>query len=347
LFKKIKELKKGILIVNLGTPDEPSRSKVYVYLKQFLLDKRVLDVPWIARQILVRGIIAPFRSKSSSDLYKMLWTKEGSPIKLYGHSVVEKLRKKVDKDTTVELAMRYQNPSIESVIKKMLYEDKIEHLTVFPMFPQYASASTGSAHEEVMRVLSEQQVIPSLNFISYYPTNEKMIDIFVENAHQYNVSEYDFILFSFHGLPQRQVRKTDLVGDHCTKKENCCHTMCEANKYCYSAQCHQTAFAIAKKMNLPKEKYGISFQSRLGRDPWLKPYSDLVLEEKVKEGYKKILCFSPAFVADCLETTIEIGHEYKEDFIEAGGEKLDLVASLNDNDKWVDAIYEMVTTQPS
>jgi ferrochelatase len=335
-------VKKGVLIVNLGTPDNPGWGAVYRYLKQFLLDRRVIDIPWIFRQILVRGIIAPFRSKGSSELYKMLWTPEGSPIKVYGYSLVQKLQKKFDEHTVVELAMRYQNPSIESALKKLIFDDMVDEITVFPMFPQYASATTGSAHDEVMRVLRKWEVIPTVKFINSYPTDPNMIDIFVENAKKYDLHDYDFFVFSFHGVPQRHVRKTDLVGDHCTKKENCCHSITEANKHCYSAQCYQTAFAIAAKMGLTKDKYTISFQSRLGKDPWLQPYTDKTLEHNLGKGNKKILVFSPAFVADCLETTIEIGVEYKEEFMEEGGEKLDLVESLNDNDKWVDTIYNMV-----
>jgi protoporphyrin/coproporphyrin ferrochelatase len=335
-------VKKGILLINLGTPDDPSWSSVYRYLKQFLLDRRVIDIPWALRQVLVRGIIVPFRSNSSSKLYKMLWTPEGSPIKIYGFSLLEKLRKKVDANTVVELAMRYQNPSIEKALMKLIYEDKVSEITVFPLFPQYASASTGSAHDEVMRVLRGLEMIPAIKFINSYPTNPALIDVFAANANKYNLKDYDHFIFSFHGLPQRHMRKVDLTGNHCTKAKDCCHTMCDANMHCYSAQCHQTAFAIAKKLNISKENYSISFQSRLGRDPWLQPYTDKMLEERLEKGNKKILVFSPAFVADCLETTIEIGHEYKEDFMENGGEKLDLVESLNDNDLWVDAVYEMV-----
>jgi protoporphyrin/coproporphyrin ferrochelatase len=335
-------LKKGILLINLGTPDDPSWSSVYRYLKQFLLDRRVIDIPWLGRQLLVRGIIVPFRTSGSSKLYKMLWTDKGSPIKMYGFSLLEKLRKKANPDTVIELAMRYQNPSIEKALIKLIYEDKVNEITVFPLFPQYASASTGSAHDEVMRVLRTLEMIPKIRFINSYPTNEAMIDVFVDNARKYDLSAYDHFIFSFHGLPQRHMRKVDLSGNHCTKSKDCCHTMCEANIHCYSAQCHQTAFAIAAKLGLKKEQYSISFQSRLGRDPWLQPYTDKVLEERLSQGHKKILCFSPAFVADCLETTVEIGHEYKENFIKDGGEKLDLVESLNDNEKWVDAVWQMV-----
>lgn len=341
--KHFMQIKKGVLLVNLGTPDAPQFSAVYKYLLQFLLDRRVIDVPWILRQILVRGIIVPFRTNNSTKLYKMLWTKDGSPIKIYGNSLLQKLRSVLDKDKfVIELAMRYQSPSIESAVKKLIFEHQVNEILVIPLFPQYATASTGSVHDEVMRILRTYDAIPNVKFINSYPTNEKMIQVFANNARKYNLKEYDHFVFSFHGIPQRHVRKTDLSKEHCLKAEKCCEQLCSANQFCYSAQCHQTAYAIAKNLGLSKDQFTISFQSRLGRDPWLKPYTDLVLEDYVEKGKKNILVFSPAFVADCLETTIEIGHEYKETFLEKGGQKLDLVESLNDNHLWVEAVKEMV-----
>jgi protoporphyrin/coproporphyrin ferrochelatase len=335
-------LKKGVLLVNLGTPDDPSWSSVYRYLLQFLTDGRVIDIPWLSRQLLVRGIIVPFRTSNSAKLYQMLWTEEGSPIKTYGFKLLKAMRERLGDNVVVELAMRYQNPSIESAIKKLVFEDKVNEILVFPLFPHYASASTGSVHEEVMRILSTYQAIPTIKMINSYPTEPGMIEVFSNNARKYNIHDYDHFVFSFHGLPQRQMRKVDLSGSHCLQKENCCNTICEANQFCYTAQCHQTAFALAANLGLTRDQYTISFQSRLGRDPWVQPYTDVKLEELLKAGNKKILVFSPAFVADCLETTIEIGHEYKEDFIAGGGEKLDLVESLNDNPLWVDTVEGMI-----
>lgn len=334
--------KTGVLLVNLGTPDDPNRSAVYRYLKQFLLDRRVIDISWLARNILVRGIIAPFRSGSSSKLYKMLWTKEGSPIKVYGFALREKLAAALGEGYAVKLAMRYQSPSIEEGIRNLLFDEKVDEIVVMPLFPQYASATTGSVHDEVMRIFRNLDVIPPMTFINSYPTNEKMIQTFAANARQFDLDDYEHILFSFHGLPQRQLRKGDISKEHCLKVENCCSVACDNNKYCYSAQCHQTSFAIAEELNLPREKYTICFQSRLGKDPWVQPYTSEVIEHLQQKGIKSILVFSPAFVADCLETTIEIGHEYHEEFIQNGGEKLDLVPSLNDNDQWVDAVKEMI-----
>lgn len=332
--------KKGILLVNLGTPDAPTRSAVYRYLKQFLLDPRVIDYPWLKRQLLVRGIIVPFRSGNSAKLYEQLWTKDGSPLKIYGEKVSAGVQEVLGDDYVVELAMRYQQPSIESAMMK-LRKAQVSEIVVFPMFPQYASASTGSAHEEVMRVLSTWQTIPPIRFINSYCDKEEVIDIFIENARKYKLEDYDHILFSYHGLPQRQLKKADDCN-HCLQSSNCCDNLTVVNQFCYSAQSYATTTAIAKKMNLQPEDYTTCFQSRLGKEVWTQPYTSSVIEEQAKKGAKKILVFSPAFVADCLETIVEVKVEYQEEFEELGGEHLDLVESLNDNPKWIKAIADMV-----
>jgi ferrochelatase len=210
------------------------------------------------------------------------------------------------------------------------------------MFPQYASASTGSVHDEVMRLLRKEQAIPNVRMINSFYDFEPMIDIFAENARQFDIDSYDHILFSFHGLPQRQLRKADSCN-HCLQSADCCATVSEKNQFCYSAQCHATAKAIAAKLNLDPSRYTTCYQSRLGSDPWVQPYTIKVLEELAKKGAKRLLVFSPAFVADCLETIVEISTEYQEEFHEMGGEKVDLVPSLNSNPKWIAAIKAMVT----
>ena len=314
--------KTGVLLVNLGTPDDPSRGAVYRYLKEFLLDPRVIDYNWLARNLLVRGIIAPFRSGSSAKLYKMLWTEEGSPLKTYGYKLAEKVQKQLGEEYAVELGMRYQSPSIASAIDRLI-EHRVSRIIVFPLFPQYASASTGSAHEEVMRVLATKQVIPDVQMINSYYDHEGMIDVFIENAKKYDLKSYDHILISFHGLPVRQLKKADL-DNHCLKKENCCQHIGPHNQFCYSAQCHGTAQAIARKLNLNEDQYTICYQSRLGKEVWQEPYTSDVLEAQAKKGAKRLLVFCPAFVADCLETTVEVKHEYAEEFEELGGETVDL-----------------------
>lgn len=332
--------KKGVLVVNLGTPDDPSRGAVYRYLKQFLLDERVIDISWLARNLLVRGIIAPFRSGSSAKLYKMLWTPEGSPLKVYGNKLVDQLKPKLGDDFEVVLAMRYQEPSIENGIKYLM-DKGVSEIIVLPLFPHYASASTGSVHEEVMRLMSKELAIPKLTFISSYYDNEEMIDVFVDNGRQFDIPSYDHILFSFHGLPERQMVKTDR-GNHCQSNKDCCKTLTHKNQFCYTAQCYQTAYLIAEKLNLTKDQYTVCFQSRLGRAEWVKPYTSDVLEVRAEAGDKNLLVFCPAFVSDCLETTIEVSTEYQEEFEELGGKKVDLVPSLNDNPKWVEAVKNLV-----
>ena len=333
--------KTGVLIVNLGTPESPERSDVYRYLSQFLMDPRVIDYPWLLRTLLVRGIIVPIRSGSSSRLYKKLWTPQGSPIKFYGESLVQKVRTLLPESYEVELAMRYQSPSIESALNKLM-EKLVDEIIVFPLFPHYASATTGSVHDEVMRLLRGKTWIPELKLINSYPTRAGMIEVFAENASKYDLDEYDHILFSYHGLPERQLKNGDQSGIHCLKVKDCCKISCKENAYCYSAQGHRTSEAIAELLGIQKEKYTVCFQSRLGPESWSKPYTSQVIKQRLEMGDKKLLVFSPAFVADCLETTIEIGFEYKEEFIEAGGERLDLVESLNVHPKWIQTVADMI-----
>lgn len=333
--------KKGVLLVNLGTPDAPTRGAVYRYLKEFLLDPRVIDYPWLKRQLLVRGIIVPFRSGNSAKLYQQLWTPEGSPLKFYGERVAAGVKDLLGEEYEVELAMRYQNPSIESAMDKLL-KKQVSELIVFPMFPQYASASTGSVHEEVMRILRKQLTIPNIRMINSYYDNEAMIDIFANNARQFVLDSYDHIIFSYHGLPQRHLSNGDLSGQHCLKNKNCCQSISKVNQFCYSAQCYATTRAITTKLNLSPNQYTTSFQSRLGREVWAQPYTTDIIEEQAKKGAKRLLVFSPAFVADCLETIIEVSTEYQEDFIAMGGEKMDLVPSLNDNPRWIQAIATLI-----
>lgn len=332
--------KKGVLLVNLGTPDAPTRGAVYRYLKQFLLDRRVIDYPWLARNILVRGIIAPLRSGKSAKLYQQLWTENGSPLKYYGEVLTAGVQERLGDEFVVTLGMRYQNPSIESAIDYLLKE-QVSELIVLPLFPQYAGATTGSVHEEVMRILRKKEAIPNVKMVNSYYDEPAMIKIFADNARAFDLDSYDHIMFSYHGLPQRQLRRADDCN-HCLKTDDCCSTISKINQFCYSAQCHATTRAIAAELGLSEEQYTTTFQSRLGPEAWVQPYTSEVLEEQAKQGAKRILVFSPAFVADCLETIIEISDEYQEEFEEMGGEKVDLVPSLNDNPRWIDTVTDLV-----
>lgn len=330
--------KTGVLLLNLGTPDSPSVGDVRSYLSQFLNDPRVIDIPWLLRKILVNLIIVPFRAPKSAKIYKKLWTTNGSPLLYYSNRVKELLQKDLGTEYEVHLAMRYKNPSIPDVIEVMRKKN-FARIIVLPLFPQYASASTGSAHEEVMRVLRKWWVIPDIRFISQYYDHPTFIRSIVEIGKKYNHQEFDHVLFSYHGLPERHVDKVyndGLCADH-----NCENDITEENKYCYKATCYATTRLLAAALNIPATKYTVCFQSRLD-EKWLKPFSDKVVEECARKGMKKILVFSPAFTADCLETIIEIGEEYQEIFAENGGEKVQLVESLNDHPLWITCLKEIV-----
>ena len=346
--------KQGVLLVNLGTPDAPTPASVNRYLGEFLTDPRVIDnLPGVAQQVLVRGIIAPvrsgivnpFKAGGSTKLYQELWTENGSPLKYYGEVVTEKVAAALGDGYAVRLAMRYQNPSIVSALSELLAE-QVSGVLVFPLFPQYASATTGSVHQEVMRILAKRQTIPPVRLVNSYYEQPDLIRVFADNARDLgDLDVYDHIVFSYHGLPQRQLKKADDCH-HCYVKDGCCSSISRVNQFCYSAQCHATTRAIAAELGLPADRYTTSFQSRLGFDDWAKPYTIDVLEEWAKErGAKRILCFSPAFVADCLETTIEIGVEYQEEFEKWGGERIDLVPSLNDDPRWIDALVSMIRSE--
>ncbi|NQX40578.1 ferrochelatase [Pedobacter steynii] len=333
--------KKGVLLVNLGTPDSPEVSDVRTYLDEFLMDERVIDINAFKRTLLVKGIIVPFRSPKTSKLYKEIWDENGSPLLYFSKIQVAMVQEKLGGEYHVELAMRYQNPSIASALDK-LKAAMVESIQVIPLFPQYASASTGSVIQKVMELVGKWQTIPPISFINSFHDNELMIDTFAQNAEKYQPESYDQILFSFHGLPERQLKKCDHSGQHCLKKNDCCATLTDVNKFCYSAQCHDTARLIAKRLNIPAEKYSVCFQSRLGKEPWVQPYTSEVLKELAEKGKKRLLVFCPAFVADCLETLYEVSVEYHEEFRALGGEEVQLVASLNDDPKFIEALVAMV-----
>ncbi|TWR25060.1 ferrochelatase [Mucilaginibacter achroorhodeus] len=334
--------KKGVLLVNLGTPDSPSTADVRKYLDEFLMDPRVIDVNPVLRTFLVKTIIVPFRAPKSAKLYQAIWDKEtGSPLLHYSLLQQKMLQERLGDNYVVELAMRYQSPSIDSALAR-LKEALIGDILVIPLFPQYASASTGSVHEKVMRIVKDWQTVPQITFINSFHNDDLMIETFADNARRHNPDNYDHILFSFHGLPQRQLKKCDHTGSYCLQKAGCCDTLNDTNKLCYSAQSHDTARLIAEKMNLPKEKYTVCFQSRLGSDPWVQPYTSEVVEHLAKEGKKRLLVFCPAFVSDCLETVFEVTHEYGDEFKALGGEHVQLVESLNAEPKWIDALERMV-----
>lgn len=333
--------KKGVLLVNLGSPDSPSTPDVRKYLREFLMDKRVMDIPFASRFLLVNGIIAPFRSPKSAKVYQQLWEDRGSPLKFYGDDVKALLQQKLGSDYVVTLGMRYQSPSIASALDELKRAD-VNSILVIPLFPQYASATTGTVIEKVMEIAATWEVIPNLQFISQFVEEPLFIQAFAENARKYmDAVDYDYFVFSYHGLPERQIRKA-AVDNYCQLSDKCCANYNKKNQYCYRAQCFHTTRLLADALGIPEDKYVVSFQSRLGKDPWIRPYTDDLIKDLPAKGYKKVLAFSPAFIADCLETTVEVGDEFKEIFIEAGGEEWQLVESLNTSDTWIECLYQMV-----
>lgn len=333
--------KTGVLIVNLGTPDSPKTPDVRKYLREFLMDGRVIDFPFIPRWMLVNLIIAPFRAPKSAKTYQEVWTEEGSPLKVYGFAVEQMLQEQLGDEYVVKLAMRYQSPSIADGLKYLQHQG-LSKIVVVPFFPQYASATTGSIYEEVMRLLTKWQVMPELRFVNRFLDHPKFLEGFVRLGKKYMAEHsYDHYIFSYHGLPERQIRKGDVTKSQC-KLGSCCDTLNKDNQHCYRAQCFETTRLLVKELGIPEGKYTTCFQSRLGKDPWIKPYTEDLVKALPKRGDKNVLAFSPAFVADCLETTIEVGEEYKEEFEEAGGEHWQLVESLNDSKLWVEALVDIV-----
>jgi len=329
-------MKKGVLLINLGSPDSPSVRDVRKYLRQFLSDKHVIDINPVARFFLVNGIIVPFRAPKSAKLYEHIWTKEGSPLIIHSEQQKELLQKSLGNNFVVELGMRYQNPSIESALKK-LAELKTESIIVVPLYPQYAASTTRSSIEEAKRIM-KKGIFPAIKFIEKFYEDPRYIEAMAGVAEKYNLQQFDHFIFSYHGLPERQITKE---SSYCKVNNDCCSSINNNNKLCYRAGCFATSRLLVERLKIPQEKYTIAFQSRLD-DKWLKPYSDRVVEQLAKEGKKKILVFSPAFVADCLETIHEIGVEYDHIFKQNGGEKLQLVESLNEHPAWIDALKNII-----
>ena len=334
----------GVLLVNLGTPDSPNTPDVRRYLNEFLTDGRVVDMPAAIRYPLFRGLVVPLRAPKSAKIYKELWDDErGSPLLFHGLDLQKAVQAALGPEYVVAFGMRYQNPGVAKALEE-LQAAAVERIIVLPLFPQYASASTGSVQEKVMDIVKDWWIVPSISFISQFATDPGFIASIVARGRAAMAKQpYDHIVFSYHGIPERHVQKGDPTK-YC-RFGSCCDTLTDSNRYCYRAQCFATSRLIAAGLGLSAEQYTVCFQSRLQsrlRDPWLQPYTDEALKEFPPKGIKNVLAFSPAFVADCLETTIEVGEEFKELFEEHGGEHWELVPSLNSEPVWVEAVAEMV-----
>jgi ferrochelatase len=304
------------------------------------MDARVIDIPFLQRWLLVNLIIAPFRAPKSSRVYKKLWTDQGSPLLFYGKELEKKLQLILGEHFVVKLGMRYQNPGIKEALDE-ISDQKVSSIIVFPLFPQYASATTGSIHQKVMEILKGWENIPRIKFINSYCNYQSFIQSFSHIARQtLNEKEFDLMLFSYHGLPERQILKAS--NDGFCSLDDCCSIYGTNNQFCYRAQCFETSRLLAKELEIPENKYRIVFQSRLGKSAWIQPYAEEVIRSLPEEGIKKVAVMMPSFVADCLETTVEVGMEFKDIFINAGGEEWIYIESLNVSEQWINTIKNLI-----
>jgi ferrochelatase len=330
---------KAVLLVNLGSPDSPAVPDVRRYLREFLMDPRVLDINPVSRFCIVNFFILPTRPQKSAEAYQAIWTGKESPLVSTSRNVQKLLQAQVN--VPVHLAMRYQNPSIPDAIKKIRAEG-VTDLFLVPLFPHYAMSSFESAVERVKEVA--RSVAPRMNIRVQPPyyNHPDYIEAMAEVAKPFISADFDHLLFSFHGVPERQIRKSDPTGSHCLSVPNCCEQSSPAHATCYRAQCFATVQAFVRKTGLKPSQYSVSFQSRLGRTPWLRPFTDEVIPQLARQGVKKLLVTCPSFVSDCLETTEEIGIRGRELFIEAGGKYFDLIPCLNGHPLWIKTLQNMV-----
>lgn len=326
-------MKHGLLLINLGTPDSPHLKAVKRYLREFLADKRVITLPAPLRYLLLYGFILPLRARRSAHAYQSIWTPEGSPLLYHSRNLATKLQDLLGEEYNVVLGMRYGNPSLKKAILQL---QDCEKITILPLYPQYSSAATGSSIEKALQLLTEQAIIPSMRVIRDFHSHLGFINAQTALIRPH-VTTHDHILFSYHGLPENHLRQG--------KCRQICKAACPASALdegCYRAQCLQTTSLIAKALSLVPEQYSTAFQSRLGKTPWIKPYTDEVLGDLYSQGIKRIAIACPSFVSDCLETLEEIGIRLKAQWQGMGGEELTLIPCLNDNQLWLNAVVDII-----
>ncbi len=329
---------KGVLLVNLGSPDSPSVPDVRRYLREFLMDGRVLDAPYPIRFFVVNCTILPKRPKESAAAYRTIWTPEGSPLVVTSKRLQAELQRRVS--VPVALAMRYQNPTIESAVAELLRRG-VDEVLLIPLFPHYAMSSFETAVERVKEVLGRRAPGTALQVVPPYYDDPDYIEALVASAANHLAAGYDHLLFSFHGLPERHMRKADPTGQHCMRAADCCaKAPPNVLATCYRAQCFRTVDAFVRKAGVTR--FSVAFQSRLGREPWLRPYTDEEIVRLAREGKRKLLVICPAFVSDCLETLEEIGGRGQESFHQAGGQTLQLIPCMNEHPRWLEALEKMI-----
>ncbi|MGK9063861.1 ferrochelatase [Stutzerimonas chloritidismutans] len=334
----------ALLLVNLGSPASTEVADVRRYLNQFLMDPYVVDLPWPLRRLLVSLILIK-RPEQSAHAYASIWWPEGSPLVVLSRQLTDAVRP-YWQEGPVELAMRYGEPSIEGALVRFAGQG-IRQVTLAPLYPQFADSTTTTAIEEARRVIRERRLDITLSILQPFYGQPEYLDALVASAQPHLAQGFDHLLLSFHGLPERHLHKTDPTGSHCLKGDDCCQRAEGAVlASCYRAQCIQSAAAFAERAGLRPDQWSVSFQSRLGRAKWIEPYTETRLDELAASGVKKLLVMCPAFVSDCIETLEEIGDRGREQFIEAGGEQLQLVPCLNTHEQWVQALVTLCRRAP-
>ena len=329
--------------MNLGSPDSTSVKDVRKYLNEFLMDGRVIDIPYLVRALLVKGIIVPFRAPKSAEAYRTIWTDKGSPLVEFTRQLQNKVQQQID--YPVSIAMRYGSPSPKDAYEELLQKAAgLEEVILFPLYPHYAMSSYETAVEYMKEVHAKEKYSFKLTTIKPFYNSADYINAMCENIRPYLDEDYDHLLFSYHGVPARHLKKSDITGCHCMQVQNCCDKDSPAHAYCYRHQCFTTTRLITEQLQIPANKHSISFQSRLGKG-WLEPFTDIRLQQMPKEGIKKLLIICPAFVSDCLETLEEIAIRGKEIFIEAGGETFTMMPCLNVHPLWVKTIVGLVNEE--
>jgi ferrochelatase len=325
--------KKAVLLLNLGSPDSTKVPDVRRYLREFLSDGRVLDVNPILRAIVLNLFILPFRPRKSAAAYATIWTEAGSPLIVTSKKQRDLLAAKVD--VPVHLAMRYGKPAVPDVMRQIVAEGT-EELFIIPLYPHYAMSSYETAVVQAMEEVARQKPEMKTTLLQPYYADPEYIDALADATRPHLQHDYDTLVFSYHGVPERHLRKSDPSHAHCLTVPDCCHCASPSHATCYRHQCVRTMELLVERLGIPKEKTVLAFQSRLGRDPWLTPQTDVTVERLAHEGKKKLLVICPSFVADCLETLEEVAEGCKETFEEAGGEHLELIPCLNENPKWIE-----------
>lgn len=334
-------MEKAIVLMNLGSPDSTSVKDLKKYLTEFLMDERVIDVAAWWRTILVKGIIVPFRAKKSAAAYQSVWTKDGSPLIVLTKQLQDVVQKEMQ--MPVEIAMRYGTPSPAAAFDKLQKDHPtLKEVVLLPLYPHYAMSSYETALKYAEDIYANGNYSFQIRSVKPFYNDPIYISALAESIRPFLNKDFDQILFSYHGIPERHVRKSDCTGTHCLQKADCCNVSSAAHEFCYRHQIIKTTELTATVLGLEKNKYAYSFQSRLGRDPWLQPYTAQRLQELPKEGVKKLLVVCPAFVSDCLETLEEMGKEGREIFLHAGGEEFELIPCLNIHPAWIDAIKDLV-----